>query len=90
MTVRKVRKGPNSDQLTPPPLGGGAVAAVRNRTSKPEFTAEEVRTALATDPALLALADQLKTRFSARLVYLRVGEREIGSRKSFQQIGPEG
>jgi len=42
------------------------------------MTAEQIREAMAIEPELLKLADLLRERFDAKLVWLRTSEFEIG------------
>lgn len=42
------------------------------------MNAEDIRTLMAADPELLALANELRNRFDARLVWLKVGNVEFG------------
>jgi hypothetical protein len=42
------------------------------------MTAEDIRALMATDLELLALAQELRKRFDAKLVWLKVGKVEFG------------
>jgi len=46
------------------------------------MTADEIRAAMSVDPELLSLADALRERFGARLVWLRTAGIEVGRRPS--------
>jgi hypothetical protein len=44
------------------------------------MTADDVRALMAADPDFLALADQLRSRFGAKLIWVKVGNVEFGKR----------
>jgi len=46
------------------------------------MTADEIRAAMSVDPELLSLADALRERFGARLVWLKTADIEVGRRPS--------
>lgn len=42
------------------------------------MTAEEIRALMTTEPKLLELSDEIRTRFGGRLTWLKAGQVEIG------------
>jgi hypothetical protein len=47
------------------------------------MTADEVRQAMSADPAFLEFANALRDAFAAKLVWMKVGEVEIGRRPAY-------
>lgn len=58
------------------------------RPSSVVLSAHEVRTLLTLEPGLDQLARELRDKFGAKLIWLKAGEVEIGSRDSFKDATP--